>query len=79
MSRHPPVIVQPPSRSGGRRVTVNGRIVGFVYGRGELAELLRAELAPTAETIDLVGSDLIQWRGGGADDWSVPQDTSHGS
>jgi hypothetical protein len=69
MSAHPPVIVHPPSSGGGRRVTVHGRIAGLAHGRGELAELLRKALERDDEVIDLTAGGLIEWRGGGIDDW----------
>ncbi|MER7659974.1 MULTISPECIES: hypothetical protein [unclassified Streptomyces] len=72
MPPHPPVIVHPPSPSGGRRVTIHGQIAGLAHGRGDLAELLRKELGRQDEVIDLSDSDLIEWRGGGVDDWPHP-------
>ncbi|WP_069172636.1 hypothetical protein [Streptomyces griseus] len=70
MAEHPPVIVHPPSPTGGRRVTVRGRIVGLAHGRGEVASLLRrAGLAEGVEEIDLDQPDLIEWRGGDLDTW----------
>ncbi|WP_078951535.1 hypothetical protein [Streptomyces rimosus] len=66
MGVHLPVIVHPPSPSGGRRVTVHGQIVGLAHGRGDVAEFLRrAGLAPDAEDVDLDAPGLIEWRGGG--------------
>ncbi|MEU0145774.1 hypothetical protein ABZ119_07375 [Streptomyces sp. NPDC006288] len=70
MSGHPPVIVYPPSSTGGRRVTVHGQIVGLAHGRGEVASFLRsAGLALGAEEIDLDRPELIEWRGGDLDTW----------
>ncbi|KOG55753.1 hypothetical protein ADK76_20800, partial [Streptomyces griseoflavus] len=70
MGVHLPVIVHPPSPSGGRRVTVHGQIVGLAHGRGDVAEFLRrAGLAPDGEDIDLDTPGLIEWRGGGKDVW----------
>jgi hypothetical protein len=72
MPAHPPVIVHPPSPGGGRRVTIRGRIAGLAHGRGELAELLRKGLGSRDEVIDLLDGTLIEWRGGGVDDWPRP-------
>jgi len=70
MSGHPPVIVYPPSSTGGRRVTVHGQIVGLAHGRGDVASFLRrAGLAQGAEEIDLDQPELIEWRGGDLDTW----------
>ncbi|MCX4825325.1 hypothetical protein OG883_36835 [Streptomyces sp. NBC_01142] len=73
MSGHAPVIVLPPLTAGGRRVTIHGQIVGLAHGRGDVAELVRrAGLGREGETIDLLDEALVEWRGGGVDDWPVP-------
>ena len=70
MAGHPPVIVQPPTSGGGRRVTVRGQIVGLAHGRGDVASYLRrAGLAEGAEEIDLDQPELIEWRGGDLETW----------
>ncbi|MET9291625.1 hypothetical protein [Streptomyces sp. NPDC003077] len=72
-SPHPAVIVYPPTPSGGRRVTVHGRIVGLAHGRGDVQKFLRrAGLAPTTEDVDLGTPDLVEWRGGDKDAWPPP-------
>lgn len=64
------MIVYPPSPTGGRRVTVRGRIAGLAHGRGDVASLLRrAGLAQGAEEIDLDQPELIEWLGGDLDTW----------
>ncbi|MFJ6905592.1 hypothetical protein [Streptomyces griseoluteus] len=63
------VVVAPPSPSGGRRVRVDGEILGLAYGLGDLVEFLRRaglELEPE----ELAASPLIDWRGVGADQWT---------
>ncbi|MEU9123937.1 hypothetical protein AB0C96_29420 [Streptomyces sp. NPDC048506] len=73
MTEHPPVIVHPPTPSGGRRVTVRGQIVGLAHGRGDVAEFLRrAGVADPAEDIRLDDPSLVEWRGGSLDDWPMP-------
>ncbi|MEU7182101.1 hypothetical protein ACWIG3_00480 [Streptomyces celluloflavus] len=73
MTEHPPVIVHPPTPSGGRRVTVHGQIVGLAHGRGDVAEFLRrAGVAEPAEDIALDDPRLVEWRGGNLDDWPMP-------
>ncbi|WP_411144467.1 hypothetical protein [Streptomyces sp. x-80] len=73
MTEHPPVIVHPPTPSGGRRVTVHGQIVGLAHGRGDVAEFLRrAGVAEPAEDIVLDDPRLVEWRGGNLDDWPTP-------
>ncbi|WP_433859478.1 hypothetical protein [Streptomyces kronopolitis] len=73
MTEHPPVIVHPPTPSGGRRVTVRGQIVGLAHGRGDVAEFLRrAGVAGQAEDIALDDPGLVEWRGGSLNDWPLP-------
>lgn len=68
MAVHPPVIVHPPSPTGGRRVTVRGAIAGLAFGPGDLLEFLRrAGLDPDEAVLD--DAELIEWRGGGPDVW----------
>lgn len=68
MAERPPVVVHPPSPSGGRRVTIRGQIAGLAYGVPDLLEFLRrAGLDPDEVRLDDAG--LIEWRGGGPDVW----------
>ncbi|MEU8567598.1 hypothetical protein AB0C51_04390 [Streptomyces pathocidini] len=70
-AEHPPVIVHPPSPSGGRRITVRGQIVGLAHGRGDVAEFLRAAgLDP--DSVSLNDPTLVEWRGGDIDHWPRP-------
>nr|WP_274558141.1 hypothetical protein [Streptomyces spiramyceticus] len=63
-----PVIVFPPLGDGGRRVTIGGEKVGLAKGRGDLMEFLRrAGLDP--DSVSLEDPGLIEWRGGGPDEW----------
>ncbi|WP_330349727.1 hypothetical protein [Streptomyces sp. NBC_00582] len=66
-SRH--VIVSPPSPSGGRRVRVDGEILGLAYGLADVAEFLRRAGLEGVEASDVAESGLIEWRGGGPYDW----------
>ena len=62
------VIVQPPSPSGGRRVRIDGEILGVAYSERDLREFLRrAGLDP--DTVQLDDAELIEWRGGGPGAW----------
>lgn len=64
------IIVQPPSPSGGRRVRVDGQILGIAYSSRDLLEFLRrAGLDEDEVALDDPG--LIEWRGGGPDEWGV--------
>ena len=63
------VIVYPPDDQGGRRVRVDGEILGRATGPGDLFEFLRrAGLGP--DDVDLDDQVLIEWRGGGPAVWT---------
>lgn len=67
MAEHPPVVVHPPSPTGGRRVTIHGQIAGLARGPADIREFLRrAGLDP--DDVDLEGP-MIEWRRGGPDAW----------
>lgn len=69
MAEHPPVVVHPPSPSGGRPVTARGAIMGLAYGVRDLLKFLRrAGVDPDAARLD--DATLIEWRGGGPDVWT---------
>ncbi|OEU90359.1 hypothetical protein DB35_03665 [Streptomyces abyssalis] len=63
-----PIVVHPPSPSGGRRVTANGRILGLAHGLSDLAEFLR-RLGLNAEDVRFDDPELIEWRRGGPEVW----------
>jgi hypothetical protein len=62
------VVVGRPSPSGGRRVRADGEILGLAYDLRDVEEFLRRV---GLEDIDVVTSDLIEWRGGGPAVWTV--------
>ncbi|WP_326768623.1 hypothetical protein OG978_32530 [Streptomyces sp. NBC_01591] len=66
------VIVSPPSPTGGRRVRVDGQILGLAYGLGDLVEFLRRAGLEGLDEEDVARSELVEWRGGGPDVWSAP-------
>ncbi|MFD8509680.1 hypothetical protein ACFV27_00840 [Streptomyces antimycoticus] len=68
MAGMPRIVVQPPSPDGGRRVRVDGNILGVAYGLSDLLEFLRRAGADV-DSIDLEETELITWRGGGPDVW----------
>ncbi|MQY12330.1 hypothetical protein SRB5_24630 [Streptomyces sp. RB5] len=70
MAWHPPVVVHPPSPSGGRRVTVRGEILGLAHDDRDLIEFLRrAGLADADMKLD--DRQLIEWRGGAPHQWAA--------
>ncbi|WP_373694749.1 hypothetical protein [Streptomyces salinarius] len=62
------MVVGRPSPSGGRRVRADGEILGLAYGVRDVAEFLRRA---GLEDVDVEASELIEWRGGGPEVWSV--------
>ncbi|MEU6628391.1 hypothetical protein ABZ905_08865 [Streptomyces parvus] len=66
------VIVSPPSPTGGRRVRVDGTILGLAYGLGDLVEFLRRAGLEGADEVEVTRSPLVEWRGGGPDVWAGP-------
>jgi hypothetical protein len=62
----PPVVVHPPALDGSRRVTAGDETLGIASHVDDVSEILRlADLYVT----DVAESGLIEWQGGGPDDW----------
>ncbi|MFE3378776.1 hypothetical protein [Streptomyces anulatus] len=66
------VVVSPPSSTGGRRVRVDGTILGLAYGLADVAEFLRRAGLEGVSEADVEQSELVEWRGGGPDVWNAP-------
>jgi hypothetical protein len=65
-TEHPHVVVHPPALDGSRRVTEGDVTLGIAAHGEDVSEILRlADLYVT----DLAESDLVEWQGGGPDDW----------
>lgn len=55
-----------PALDGSRRVTADGETLGTAGHEDDVAEILRlADLYVT----DVADDDLVEWQGGGPDDW----------
>ncbi|MFJ2205997.1 hypothetical protein [Streptomyces microflavus] len=67
------VVVSPPSPTGGRRVRVDGTILGLAYGIGDLVEFLRRAGLEGVGEVEVARSPLVDWRGGGPDVWGGPE------
>ncbi|MBQ0827697.1 hypothetical protein [Streptomyces tagetis] len=67
-----PVIVYPPDESGGRRVRVDVTILGLAHGVRDVAAFLQQAGLQGFDEMDVVRTDLIEWRGGGPDVWTAP-------
>ncbi|MBG0851495.1 hypothetical protein I2W78_06445 [Streptomyces spinoverrucosus] len=62
----PHVVVHAPALDGSRRVTAGEETLGVATHLDDVVEILRlADL----DTIEVEESDLIEWQGGGPDDW----------
>ncbi|MFI9154520.1 hypothetical protein [Streptomyces sp. NPDC053367] len=65
----PVVIVYPPDEDGGRRVRIDGEILGRAFGLRDVAEFLRRAGLEGVEASDVPGLAGIEWRGGGPGVW----------
>lgn len=63
------MIVYPPDSDGARRVRVDGEILGRAYGLWDIAEFLRRAGLDGLDASDVAASPLIEWRGGGPQEW----------
>lgn len=70
MATDRPVIVYPPDEQGGRRVRVDGSILGLAYSVQDVAAFMQEAGLQSFDEMDVVRSGLIEWRGGGPDVWT---------
>ncbi|MET8805305.1 hypothetical protein [Streptomyces sp. NPDC004546] len=65
-THYPHIVVHSPALDGSRRVTEGEVILGIASHLDDVVEILRlADL----DRIEVEESDLIEWQGGGPDDW----------
>ncbi|WP_055494602.1 hypothetical protein [Streptomyces sp. TP-A0356] len=65
-TKYPRIVVHPPALDGSRRVTSGDQTLGIASHLDDVIEILRmADL----DRIEVEQSDLIEWQGGGPDDW----------
>lgn len=64
-----PIVVHPPSATGGRRVTARGEILGLAHSDHDLVVFLAAAGLPEAEEV-LDDPAWVEWRGGMAHDYT---------
>ncbi|WP_097922083.1 hypothetical protein [Streptomyces sp. wa1063] len=67
---HAPIVVHRPSSTGGRRVTVRGRILGLAYSDHDLTVFL-ADAGLLDPDLLLDDPRWVEWRGGRAHEWST--------
>lgn len=72
MASATPVTVFPPAEGGGRRVRVDTAVLGTAYSLHDLTAFLQEAGLQNWDDLDVVGSDLIEWLGGGPDVWGTP-------
>ncbi|MFE9440106.1 hypothetical protein ACFYO2_14010 [Streptomyces sp. NPDC006602] len=65
-TQHPHIVVHAPALDGSRRVTWDDENLGVASHLDDVVELLR--LADLDE-VEVEESDIIEWQGGGPDDW----------
>ncbi|MET8475405.1 hypothetical protein ABZY90_19685 [Streptomyces sp. NPDC006422] len=64
-----PVVIYPPDEDGGRRVRADGTILGRAFSVRDVVAFLQEAGLQSFDEMDVVRSDLIDWRGGGPDTW----------
>lgn len=69
MSSALPVVIYPPDENGGRRVRVDGEILGRAFGVQDVARFMQEAGLQDWDEMDVIRSALIDWRGGGPDVW----------
>ena len=62
------VIVLPPSPAGGRRVRVDGEVLGLAHNVADVAEFLR-RAGLELDAAEVAESPWIDWRGCGPECW----------
>ncbi|MFF8485190.1 hypothetical protein [Streptomyces antibioticus] len=70
MSSARPVVVYPPDEDGGRRVRIDGIISGRAFSVRDVAAFMQVAGRQEFDEMDVVRTDLIEWRGGGPDQWA---------
>lgn len=65
-----PVIVYPPDEDGGRRVRIDGQISGRAFSTQDVAAFMQTAGLPEFDEMDVVRTELIEWRGGGPEVWT---------
>lgn len=66
----PPVVIYPPDEAGARRVRIDGTISGLAYWPRDVVAFMQEAGLQDFDEMDVVQSSLIEWRGGGPDDWA---------
>ncbi|WP_327660443.1 MULTISPECIES: hypothetical protein [unclassified Streptomyces] len=62
-----PVVIYPPDEDGGRRIRLDGTILGRAFSVQDVAKFMQEAGLQSFDEVDVVRSSLIEWRGGGPD------------
>ncbi|MFF3891363.1 hypothetical protein [Streptomyces sp. NPDC001914] len=65
-----PIIVYPPDEGGARHVRADGTILGLAYSVRDIAALLQTAGLQDFNEMDVVRTEMIEWRGGGPEVWT---------
>ncbi|MFF9894944.1 hypothetical protein [Streptomyces longispororuber] len=65
-----PVVIYPPDEEGGRRIRIDGTILGRAYSVQDVARFMQEAGLQNWDEMDVVRSALIEWRGGGPEVWA---------
>ncbi|MFD5630803.1 MULTISPECIES: hypothetical protein [unclassified Streptomyces] len=67
---YPSIVVHTPGLDGSRRVTMGDETLGVAYHLDDVVEILRrADVGLDLDAIEVEESDIIDWQGGGPDEW----------
>ncbi|MFF7866594.1 hypothetical protein ACFZCT_09070 [Streptomyces qaidamensis] len=70
MTSATPALIYPPDEDGGRRVRIDGAIVGRAFSAQDVARFMQEAGLQEFDEMDAVRTGLIEWRGGGLRDGS---------
>ncbi|MFD3574746.1 hypothetical protein [Streptomyces sp. NPDC058644] len=70
MASTTPVVIYPPDEDGGRRIRIDGSILGRAYSVQDVAKFMQEAGLQSFDEVDVVRSGFIDWRGGGSDVWT---------
>ncbi|MFH9403285.1 hypothetical protein ACH4JS_26570 [Streptomyces sp. NPDC017638] len=70
MASDKPVVIYPPDQEGGRRVRVDGKLLGRAYSVRDVAAFMQEAGLEGWDEMDVIRSGLIEWRGGGPEAWA---------
>lgn len=70
MASATPVVIYPPDEDGGRRVRIDGAIVGRAFSVQDVAAFMQEAGLNEFDEMDVVRTGLIEWHGGGPEVWT---------